>query len=230
MLRTLIIALVLAVTTASVFWRTGTYEFINFDDDQYVYENSHVQQGLSLESIKWAMTATAAANWHPLTWVSHMIDAQLYGMNPRGHHLTNVLLHTATTVLLLLFLYRCTGCFWQSSFVAALFALHPLHVQSVAWVAERKDVLSGFFWFLTLMLYAEYTVRKSTARYLATLFSFVLGLMSKPMLVTLPLVMLLMDFWPLGRFWALNRCQCEEAWDRKRLVNALPLIKEKICE
>jgi len=220
--RTLIIAIILSVTTLSVYWRTGTSEFINFDDDQYVYENSYIQNGLKLESVRWAMTATYAANWHPVTWLSHMADVQLYGMNPRGHHLTNVIIHTVSSLLLLFLLYRCTGSFWQSSFVAALFALHPLHVQSVAWVAERKDVLSAFFCFLTLLLYCNYTAKKSAALYVVTLLAFLFGLMTKPMLVTLPLVMLLMDFWPLNRY----RFEGEEF--RKLSATALSLVKEKI--
>ena len=222
MLRTLLIALILSVTTVSVYWRAGTHEFINFDDDQYVYENYHVQNGLTLDSVTWAMTTTHAANWHPFTWLSHMTDVQLYGMNPRGHHLTNVIIHTVSSLLLLLLLYRCTGSFWQSSFVAALFALHPLHVQSVAWVAERKDVLSAFFCFLTLLLYAEYTARKSSVLFIVTILAFVAGLMSKPMLVTLPIVMLLLDFWPLKRY------RYEEIELRQLSGTVLSLIKEKI--
>ena len=163
-------------------------------------KNPHVVSGITGKNIIWAFTSVDAANWHPITWLSHMADVQLYGMNPRGHHLTNVVIHTVSSLLLLLLLLRFTGSLWQSSFVAALFALHPLHVESVAWVAERKDVLSAFFWFLTLLLYSEYVAKRKPALYLLALFSFVLGLMSKPMLVTLPVVMLLMDFWPLDRY------------------------------
>ncbi len=149
----------------------------------------------------WAFTSgNASGNWHPVTWLSHMVDAQFYGLNPRGHHLTNVVLHTLSTVLLLLFLFRFTGSLWQSSFVAALFALHPLHVESVAWVAERKDVLSTFFWMLTLLLYAEYVTKRKPALYVLSLVTFILGLMSKSMLVTLPIVLLLIDFWPHNRY------------------------------
>jgi tetratricopeptide (TPR) repeat protein len=158
-----------------------------------------VKGGLTGENVAWAFSATAMSNWHPLTWLSHMTDVQLFGLDPRGHHLTNVFFHAASTLLLFFLLAQITGAPWQSLFVAALFALHPLHVESVAWVAERKDVLSGFFWFLTLLLYARYVKRGGTTRYLLALLSFAAGLMAKPMLVTLPVVMLLMDYWPFHR-------------------------------
>ena len=195
-----LICTALLILTIAVYAQVGNHQFLNFDDNDYVTKNHHVAKGITGATLLWAFTSVDAANWHPLTWLSHMADVQLYGMNPRGHHLTNVAFHTVSSVLLLLFLLRCTGSLWQSSFVAALFALHPLHVESVAWVAERKDVLCAFFCFLTLLLYAEYAARRKTALYLLTLFSFILGLMSKPMLVTLPVVMLLMDYWPLARF------------------------------
>jgi Flp pilus assembly protein TadD len=189
----------LVLATLTVYWQAGSYEFVNFDDDTYVTENHQVHKGLNRESFIWAFTATDEANWHPLTWLSHMLDIELYGLNPAGHHLTNVFLHSASTVLLFLVLLGMTGSRWCSAFVAALFALHPLHVESVAWVAERKDVLSTLFWMLTLWAYLAYTQRPGARRYLLILLVFALGLMAKPMLVTLPCVLLLLDYWPLER-------------------------------
>lgn len=210
----------LVIIILAVYMKAGNHQFLDFDDRDYVTNNSHVASGITYDNIIWAFTSVDKSNWHPITWLSHMADVQLYGMNPRGHHLTNVVIHTASSVLLLLLLFRLTGALWQSSFVAFLFALHPLHVESVAWVAERKDVLSAFFWFFTLLLYAAYVARPKPALYLFALFSFVLGLMSKPMLVTLPVVMLLIDFWPLHR------------WQHEKLRpisgRALAIIKEKI--
>lgn len=196
---TMLCILMLLVTLA-VFARTAGHEFINFDDTIYVTDNPAVKDGLKPRTVAWAFTSTTASNWHPLTWLSHMTDVQLFGLNPRGHHLTSVVIHAASALLLFLLLAQVTSAPWQSLFVATLFALHPLHVESVAWVAERKDVLSGLFWTLTLLLYARYTRKPGMGRYLATLACFALGLMTKPMLVTLPLVLLLLDWWPLGRF------------------------------
>ena len=189
----------LVLATLTVYWQVGNYEFVNLDDDQYIVENSHVQKGLTSESVTWAFTTNHMANWHPLTWLSHMLDFQLYGLNPKGHHLANVVFHLLNTLLLFLVLQRMTGGLWRSGLVAALFALHPLHVESVAWVAERKDVLSTLFWILTLWAYLGYVKRPGVKRYLLTLVPFALGLMAKPMLVTLPFVMLLLDYWPLER-------------------------------
>jgi Flp pilus assembly protein TadD len=194
-----LMSLFLIVVTFAVYWQVGSYQFVNFDDGKYILENPHVRTGLTAEGFIWAFTSTYASNWHPLTWLSHMLDVQLFGLDPGPHHLVNVLFHAINTVLLFLLLLRMTGAYWQSVFVAALFALHPLHVESVAWVAERKDVLSAFFWMVTLLLYAWYAKRPGRTRYLLTLCSFALGLMAKPMLVTLPIVLLLMDYWPLGR-------------------------------
>ena len=199
MRREFLLCMFLVLATLTVYWQAGSYEFVNFDDDAYVTENHHVHKGLTRESFIWAFTATDEANWHPLTWLSHMLDFELYGLNPAGHHLTNVLLHSASTVLLFLVLLGMTGSRWRSAFVAALFALHPLHVESVAWVAERKDVLSTLFWILTLWAYLGYVQRPSVRRYLLILLLFALGLMAKPMLVTLPFVLLLLDYWPLKR-------------------------------
>ena len=193
-----LLGLFLIVITLGVF-SSVRYEFINFDDDLYVTENRHVQAGLTREGITWAFTTLHASNWHPLTWLSHMVDYELYGLNPMGHHLTNVLLHAVNILLLFLILRRMTGALWQSALVAALFALHPLHVESVAWVAERKDLLSTMFWFLTMGAYVRYTEQPTLPRYLLVMLALALGLMAKPMLVTLPLVLLLLDYWPLGR-------------------------------
>jgi tetratricopeptide (TPR) repeat protein len=188
----------MAVTWA-VFGQTLAHDFVNFDDHVYVYDNPLVIRGLCTEGIIGAFTHTHARNWHPLTTVSHMLDCQLYGLNAGGHHLTNVILHTISVLLLFLVLKQMTGAVWQSAFVAVLFAVHPLHVESVAWIAERKDVLSAAFFMLTLAAYARYARAPSAPRYLLVALFFAFGLMSKPMLVTLPFVLLLLDYWPLGR-------------------------------
>ncbi len=189
----------LVVVIFAVFWQSASHEFVVYDDLVYVVENPHVNTGLTYPNMIWAFTATEASNWHPLTWWSHMLDCQLYGLNPKGHHLTNVGFHIANTLLLLCLLWSATRSYWQSLFVAAAFALHPLHVESVAWIAERKDLLSTFFMFATLISYTRYTKNARVPFYLLSLLLYVLGLMSKPMVVTLPFVMLLWDFWPLGR-------------------------------
>jgi tetratricopeptide (TPR) repeat protein len=194
-----LIFLFLSVITLAVYWQTGSHEFINYDDTDYVTANLHVQAGLTRDSLIWAFTSFDAGNWHPVTWISHMHDCQLFGLAPGGHHLTSLFLHLAGTLLLFILLNRLTGSLWRSAVVAALFAVHPLHVESVAWVAERKDVLSTLFWMLSLLAYTRYAERPVLSRYLVTLLFFILGLMSKPMLVTLPVVLLLLDYWPLGR-------------------------------
>ena len=199
------LCLVLAVITFAVFGQTAHHEFIGTDDPEYVYENPMVARGLTLQGMVWAFTRFHASNWHPLTWLSHMLDCQLYGLNPAGHHLTNVLLHTATVIALFLVLRQMTGALWRSAFVAAVFAIHPLRVESVAWVAERKDVLSGLFFMLTIGAYVRYVDEckvqsaKCKVFYLSVIMLFALGLMAKPMLVTLPVVLLLLDYWPLQR-------------------------------
>ncbi len=195
----LLISLFLVATILIVFWQVKDCNFINYDDGPYVLENRNVSSGLSVEGIIWSFTAYQAANWHPLTWISHMADCQLYGLKPAGHHLSNVALHILNTLLLFLLLSRITRALWPSAMVAALFALHPLHVESVAWVAERKDVLSTFFWMTTMWAYVWYVEGPGLRRYLLVLLSYALGLLAKPMLVTLPLVLLLLDWWPLGR-------------------------------
>lgn len=170
-----------------------------FDDQQYILINRQVQNGLTLKGIAWAFTSFYAANWHPLTWISHMLDTSLFGHGPAGPHLVNVLLHAVNTVLLFHVLKRMTGALWRSAFVAALFGLHPLHVESVAWISERKDVLSTLFWMLTMLAYVRYVERPSVGRYFLVAAAMAVGLMAKPMLVTLPFALLLLDFWPLGR-------------------------------
>jgi len=196
----LAVCVFLAMAVAVVFGQTVDCDFVNYDDRPYVTENPDVRRGLTWDGIGWAMTARYASNWHPLTWLSHIADCQFYGLNAGGHHLTSVLLHAATAILLFLILRRMTGGLWPSAFVATVFAIHPLRVESVAWVAERKDVLSGLFFMLTLWAYLGYVRRPfSWARYLTVIALFALGLMAKPMLVTLPFVLLLLDYWPLGR-------------------------------
>ncbi|MBN2396951.1 MAG: tetratricopeptide repeat protein, partial [Deltaproteobacteria bacterium] len=193
------ICLLIAAAILAVYWQVGDHAFISFDDRMYVTENPHVRAGLTLEGIRWAFVATDAHNWHPVTWLSHMVDYQMYGLHPKGHHLTNVIFHMLNSILLFLVFTRMTGAVWKSAFVAALFAIHPIHVESVAWVAERKDVLSAFFWMLTMGSYAWYVERPAAGRYALVLLFFALGLMAKPMLVTAPFVLLLLDYWPLGR-------------------------------
>ncbi len=197
--RPLLIALLLALATLLLFARAAGNEFVLYDDNIYVTENPPVQQGLTWSGVAWAFTTMHAGNWHPLTWLSHMLDVQLFGLAPGPHHLVNVLLHAANAVLLYLILLRMTGAPWRSAFVAALFAVHPLHVESVAWVAERKDVLSGLFGLLTIGAYARYAERPGAARYAWTVLMLAIGLLCKPMLVTVPLLLLLLDYWPLGR-------------------------------
>ena len=196
----LLICLALAFVTAAVFNQVRTHDFVNYDDPVYVTENPNIQAGITLEAVKWAFTTRHASMWHPLTWISHMLEWQLFGSNPAGHHVTNLVFHITNTLLLFLVLKKMTGAIWQSAFVAALFALHPLHVESVAWAAERKDVLSTLFWLLTMWAYARYVSRPGIWGYLLVVVFFALGLMSKPMVVTLPFVLLLLDYWPLQRF------------------------------
>ncbi|MEN6320299.1 MAG: tetratricopeptide repeat protein [Syntrophaceae bacterium] len=206
-----LLCLLLIAAILSVFWQVQYHSFINYDDNVYVTQNRSVQSGLSRESVLWAFTATDAGFWHPLTWLSLMFDYELYRLNSAGYHWTNVLFHIANTLLLFLVLNRMTGALWRSGFVAALFAVHPLHVESVAWVAERKDVLSTFFWMLTMYAYVFYVERQSVWRYVLVFISFLLGLMAKPMLVTLPFVFLLLDYWPLKRLQSPARLVLEKA-------------------
>jgi hypothetical protein len=193
---------VLTVSTLLVFLQVRNFDFLNYDDDCYVYENLHVLNGLVPDSITWAFTTVYYGYWQPLTWLSLMLDCQLFGPDPGWFHLTNVLLHLASTLLLFTVFRRMTGSLWPSAFVAAAFALHPMHVESVAWISERKDVLSTFFLMLTLAAYVGYVKRPSIFRYLITLALFAIGLLAKPMLVTLPFLLLLLDYWPLNRLMA----------------------------
>jgi tetratricopeptide (TPR) repeat protein len=269
--ESLAVCLLLAIATLGLYWPVTRHEFVNYDDTDYVTQNAHVQAGLSSRSIAWVWTSDVARNWHPLTMLSHMLDCQLFGLRPGWHHFTNVLFHVANTLLLFLLLQRMTGAFWRSAWVAALFAFHPLHVESVAWVAERKDVLSTLCFLLTVWAYAEY-VRQSTAHgprstlrnpkpgvaagpatkraprttqhashftfavspfYLLSLLFFALGLMSKPMLVTLPFVLLLLDYWPLNRVrnaecGVRNAGQVASQAPRTTLRALLGLIPEKV--
>ena len=206
MARPRIICLLLALITLLAYWPVRNAGFVVFDDPDYVTENSHVQAGLTWAGVKWAFTTFHASNWHPLTWLSHMLDASLFGPNAGAQHFVNVLFHAANAVLLFLLLFRATSQLWPAAFAAALFAWHPLHVESVAWISERKDVLSAFFGLLTLFAYVRYAEEAAVqnpnrkAWRIGALVLFALGLMVKPMLVTLPFVMLMLDFWPLGRF------------------------------
>ena len=216
-----LLAVLLALVTIALYWPATRHDFVNYDDPEYVLNNTHVTGGLTLENTRWAFRSGFAANWHPVTWLSHMLDCQLFGLKPWGHHLTSVLLHALNAALVFLFLRGLTGAFWRSALVAALFGLHPVHVESVAWVAERKDVLSACFGLLALICYGGYAEKAESRKlkaemggrspsslfhapfsppYWFALFFFALGLMSKPMLVTWPLVMLLLDYWPLERF------------------------------
>jgi Tfp pilus assembly protein PilF len=189
----------LFLATVVVYSQVRHFDFVNFDDPEYIGENNHVRAGLTWNGAVWAFTSYEAANWFPLTWLSHMAAFQMFGLRSGWHHLTNVLFHALGSLLLLATLKRMTGALWRSALVAFLFALHPLHVESVAWIAERKDVLCGFFWFLTLWCYARYAQQPGVGRYLLVLLGFCGGLMSKPMIVTLPFVLLLLDLWPLRR-------------------------------
>lgn len=185
--------------TGAVLLPVTRNDFAGYDDDEYITRNPRVNTGLTRENARWAFTAVHSSNWHPVTWMSHQLDATLFGLNPARHHAVNLIFHLANTALLFLWLNGLTGALWRSAFVALLFGLHPLHVESVAWIAERKDVLSGFFGLLTLGAYTAYARKPAPVRYAAVCILFALGLLAKPMLVTLPLVLLLLDWWPLGR-------------------------------
>ncbi|HET6454843.1 MAG TPA: tetratricopeptide repeat protein [Armatimonadota bacterium] len=222
-----VVILALVVLTLATYWGVWTNGFVIFDDDRFVTNNPFLQAGLPIAGVKWAFTTFYQANWHPLTWLSYMVDKGLYGLNPMGFHLTNLLFHMANTLLLLIVLRWMTarpgspqaGSLWRSAFVVGLFAVHPLHVESVAWVAERKDVLSTFFWLLTMWAYISYAGKPGAARYALVVGLFVLGLMAKPMLVTLPFVLLLLDYWPLKR---------DKPWPSLVLEKA-PLLALSVC-
>jgi len=216
------IALFIIILT--VYMQVGDFQFVNLDDYYYVKRNTHVINGITIQNLIWAFTTFDVGNWHPITWLSHMVDVQLFGLDPRGHHLTSVAIHAISSLLLLFLFFRLTGSLWQSSFVAALFGLHPLHVESVAWVAERKDVLSAFLEFFTLILYAEYVIRRKKSLYFLALLSFLLALMAKPMAITIPIIMLLIDYWPLNRY----NVEKENHGLCKSIDNVNTFIKEKI--
>jgi len=194
------IGVCLFVLTWVVYAQTLRFDFVNYDDPRYVYQNTRITSGINFANVAWAFSHIHSENWHPLTTITHMLDCQLHGLNAGWHHFTNVLVHCLAVVLLFVALERMTGALWRSAFVSAVFAVHPLHVESVAWIAERKDVLSAFFFMLTLLAYLHYTRAPSIGRYLIVVLVVALGLMSKPMLVTLPFVLLLLDYWPLERF------------------------------
>jgi tetratricopeptide (TPR) repeat protein len=196
----IVICLFLVSVSLLIYLQVRGFEFVTYDDESYITKNTFIKAGFTSESIIWAFTSGYAANWHPLTWLSHMLDIELYGLNPMGHHWSNLQIHIVNVVLLFLFLRLMTGAIWKSAFVSALFAIHPMHVESVAWVAERKDVLCAFFWILSMWAYVLYVRQPNKTRYLLLIILFVLGLMSKPMIVTLPFTLLLLDFWPLYRF------------------------------
>ena len=221
----LIVYLVLTVVTFAVFWQVNQYDFINFDDSMYVTENRHIQSGITLDGFRWAFSTKDTGLWNPLVWLSLMFDYQLHGLNAGGYHLTNLILHIMSALLLFWLFARMTGAIWKSAFVAALFALHPLHVESVAWIAERKDVLSGFFWMLTLCLYVYYTEKPVIRRYLLVFFSFIYALMSKPMVITLPIVMILLDYWPMDRLQS-----DKKKLSKTKIAGIIPVwqLKEKI--
>jgi protein O-mannosyl-transferase len=226
---TAVCALLLAAV-AIVFGQTVRHDFVNYDDNVYVYENVRVAEGLTAGGIGWALTTNHGSLWAPATWTSYLLDSQLYGPKPWGYHLTNVLLHAATAILLFLVLWRMTGDFWPGALAAAVFAVHPLRAEAVAWVAERKGLLSGLFFVLTLGAYLRYVRRPSAVRYLAIAILFALGLMAKPMLVTLPFVLLLLDYWPLGRMDEKPRQAVEPSGAGARrgflglLVEKIPLL------
>jgi tetratricopeptide (TPR) repeat protein len=219
----LFIAVALAVATLAVYGQVVSHQFIGLDDDIYIRDNPMVAGGLTQKGIIWALTTFYDSNWHPLTWLSHMVDVQMFGLNAGGHLLMNTLIHISNTLLLFLFLKRVVGARWRSAIVAALFALHPLHVESVAWAVERKDTLSTLFGLLSLLAYARYAEGPSPKRYALVALWLGLGLMAKPMLVTWPFVLLLLDYWPL------RRLEWRPADGIKRFVKAwLPLIREKL--
>ena len=218
-----VVCLVLIAITWMVYGQTLRYGFVNYDDPAYVSENRQIQAGLSWQNVVWAFTHVHSHNWHPFTTISHMLDCQLFGLRPGAHHFVNILLHSASVILLFLFLEQITAAtIWRSAVVAAIFAVHPLHVESVAWISERKDVLSGFFFILTLLAYLRYTRLPTVARYGTVIVLFACGLLSKPMIVTLPAILLLLDYWPL------RRGQRTEDRDHKNYTVWKTLVIEKI--
>jgi tetratricopeptide (TPR) repeat protein len=226
--RNPIVCLLLAVVTLALYNPVNRHPFVNYDDDRYVTENPHIRQGLTADTFTWAITSTEQANWHPLTWISHALDVSLYHMNPVGHHFTSILLHAVNVVLLLLLLMWATSRLGPSLFVAALFALHPINVESVAWVAERKNVLCTMFFFFTLWAYGWYARNPHWKRYLVVAVLFAAGLASKPMVITLPFVLLLLDYWPLGRVRGASTQATAELSARPPTFSWSRLVLEKL--
>src|SRR5436190_19559463 len=224
-----LILLGLAVVTFGIYAQVMGHQFITLDDDSYIKENPVVNRGVTLAGLAWAFTTFHQANWHPLTWIAHMIDSQLFGMIAGGHLLVNALIHVANTLLVFWLLLRTTHARWSSALVAALFAFHPMHVESVAWAAERKDTLSTFFGLLSLIAYTRYAEAPSIRRYAWTAITLALGLLAKPMLVTWPFLMLLLDYWPLGRFGdPMTSEHRRSASHREAATRIWPLVREKI--
>jgi protein O-mannosyl-transferase len=219
-----VVCLILALVVAAIYGQTMNHEFINFDDDVYIYENPYIKDGLTEENIKWAFTDAYGGNWHPLTWISHMLDIQVFGKNSGAHHLVNASLHLVNGCLLFFILRRSTGCLWKSAFVAAFFVVHPLRVESVAWAAERKDVLSAFFGFLTIFVYLLYVEKPNLTHFLWVVFLFTLGLLAKPMLVTLPILLLALDYWPLQRLFNKETDTASFANLLNKFFEKLPLL------
>jgi len=225
------LAALLAVATLAVYYPATHNRFVDFDDGVYVTHNEHVQTGLSWRNVEWAFRSIEAANWHPLTWISHMADCQVFGLNTAGHHAVNVMLHAINAVLLFLLLHKATGFPWRSLCVAALFALHPLNVETVAWVSERKSLLSMLFSLLAVACYGWYArtpeaYLQKWRRYVAVIFFFVLALLAKPMAVTLPVVLLILDFWPLERMPVPCSIGDAQIWKRagRLLAEKIPLL------
>ena len=223
------ICLFLAASVLIVYWPVHNYDFVRYDDNKYVTGNRNVQSGITMQSVRWAFTSGHASNWHPVTWLSHMLDCRMFGLDAGKQHTVNLLFHIVNTLLLFVVFARMTKMLWASAFVAAVFGLHPLHVESVAWIAERKDVLSTFFWMLTMLAYALYVEKPAISRYIVTLLLFAIGLMAKPMLVTLPFVLLLLDYWPLERMNIRVSAKKEENSQQNNIGKPLSyLVLEKI--
>jgi len=225
--RTMLIAVLLVALVGAVFLQTSRFGFVVYDDEGHVTKNPVVLQGFTSKGFIWAFTTGHTANWHPLSWLSHMLDVELHGVAPGGHHMTSVFFHAANSILLFLVLQAMTGAAWRSGFVAALFAVHPLHVESVAWIAERKDVLFTFFGLCATGLYLWYLKRPSPWRYAAMTAAFIGGLLAKPMLVTLPFALLLFDYWPLNRLNIAPPAHGGTKW-REIVSETWPLIREKM--
>lgn len=224
----MIICILLVMAVIAVYGQVIQHQFISFDDYLHIVDNPHVREGVTLQGLRWAFTTYHAGNWQPMTWITHMLDCGLYGLNPAGHHWTNLQFHILNTLLLFILLQQMTGAVWRSAFVAALFAVHPLHVESVAWIAERKDVLSTFFGMLTIIAYQRYVKKSNIVNYFLVMLFFCLGLTAKPMLITLPFLLLLLDFWPLNRFQHSRRALQSDirvSLHRQRLFR---LVMEKI--